>query len=72
MLPTLAVGWQTSGLRGREAGCFRKVAGMSIVAVGGPRLWETVDVDNLRSIENCLVVVWMLAFSCAAIPPWRP
>ena len=32
MLSTLAVGWQASELRGKEAGCFRKVAGVSIVA----------------------------------------
>ena len=31
MLLTLAVGWQTSALRGKEAGRFRKVAGVSIV-----------------------------------------
>ena len=37
MLPTLVVGWRASELRGEEAGCFRKVAGMSIIAVGGPR-----------------------------------
>ena len=33
----LAVGWQASALRGEEAGRFRKVAGVSIVDVGGPR-----------------------------------
>ena len=37
MLPTLAVGWRASELRGEEAGRFRKVAGVSIVAAGGPR-----------------------------------
>ena len=35
MLPTLVVGWRASVLRGEEAGCFRKVAGVSIVAAGG-------------------------------------
>ena len=39
MLPTLAVGWRASALRGEEAGHFREVAGMSIVAVGAPRSW---------------------------------
>ena len=39
MLPTLAVGWRASALRGEEAGRFREVAGVSIVATGGPRLW---------------------------------
>ena len=38
MLPTLAVGWRVSELRGKEAGHFREVAGVSIAAVGGPRL----------------------------------
>ena len=37
MLPTLAVGWQASVLRGEEAGRFGEVAGMSIAAAGGPR-----------------------------------
>jgi len=36
MLPTLAVGWRASALRGEEAGHFREVAGMSIVDAGGP------------------------------------
>ena len=36
MLPTLAIGWQGSALRDEEAGCFHKVAGMSIVAAGSP------------------------------------
>ena len=36
MLLTLVVGWRASVLRGEEAGCFRKVAGVSIVAAGGP------------------------------------
>ena len=35
MLLTLAVGWQSSALRGKEAGRFCKVADMSIIAVGG-------------------------------------
>ena len=39
MLPTLAVGWRASALRGEEAGRFREVTGVSIVAAGG--------VDNL-------------------------
>ena len=38
MLPTLAGGWQASALRGEEAGRFREVAGVSIVAAGGPSL----------------------------------
>ena len=37
MLPTLVVGWRASALRGEEAGHFRKVAGVSVVAAGGPR-----------------------------------
>ena len=37
MLPTIAVGWRASALRGEEAGRFREVAGLSIVAAGGPR-----------------------------------
>ena len=36
MLPTLAVGWRASALRGKETGHFREVAGVSIVAAGGP------------------------------------
>ena len=36
MLPTLAGGWRASALRGKEAGRFREVAGVSIVAAGGP------------------------------------
>ena len=37
MLPKLAVSWRASKLRGEEAGRFREVAGVSIVAAGGPR-----------------------------------
>ena len=37
MIPTLAVRWRASVLRGKEEGRFRKVAGVSIVAAGGPR-----------------------------------
>ena len=32
MLPLRAVGWRASALRAEEAGRFRKVAGVSIVA----------------------------------------
>ena len=34
--PDASVGWWASALRGEKAGCFRKVAGVSIVDVGGP------------------------------------
>ena len=34
MLPTLAVGWRASELRGEEAARIREVAGVS---AGGPR-----------------------------------
>ena len=37
MLLTLAVGWRASALRGEEVGRFCEVAGVSIVAAGGPR-----------------------------------
>ena len=37
MLPMLVVGWRGSLLRDEEAGCFCEVAGVSIVAAGGPR-----------------------------------
>ena len=36
MLPTLAVRWRASELRGEEEGRFHEVAGVSIVAAGGP------------------------------------
>ena len=38
MLSILAVGWQTSAVRGKEAGCFCDVAGVSIIVAGGPHL----------------------------------
>ena len=41
-LPTLAGGWRASALQGEEAGRFRKVAGVSIVAAGGPRSRSTL------------------------------
>ena len=34
MLPTLAVGWRASALRGEKAGHFHEVAGVSIVGAG--------------------------------------
>ena len=37
MLLTLAVDWRVSVVKGEEAGRFREVAGVSIVAAGGPR-----------------------------------
>ena len=37
MLPKLAVSWQVSKLRSEEAGCFREVAGVSIIAAGDLR-----------------------------------
>ena len=37
MPPTLAIGLRASTLRGEEAGRFREVAGVFIVAAGGPR-----------------------------------
>ena len=39
MLPKLVVSWRASKLRGEEAGRFREVAGVSIVAAAGPRSW---------------------------------
>ena len=36
ILPTLVAGWRASALRGKEAGRFRELAGVSIVAAGGP------------------------------------
>ena len=46
MLPTLAVDWRASAVRGEEAGRFREVAGISIVAAGSPR--SAVDTLNCR------------------------
>ena len=47
MLLMLVVDWQVSAVRGEEVGCFRNVAGVSIVAVGGPRfVVETLVVDS--------------------------
>ena len=34
MLPMLVVGWRASALRGKEAGHFLEVAGVSIIAAG--------------------------------------
>ena len=39
MLLMLVVGLRASPLRTEKAGRFHEVAGMSIVAVGGPRSW---------------------------------
>ena len=38
MLPMLVVGWRASALRREEAGRLPEVAGLSIVAAGGPCL----------------------------------
>ena len=45
MLPTLAVDCRASVVRGKEAGHFCEVAGVSIVAVGHPQL-TLLTVDN--------------------------
>ena len=36
MLPTLAISWQASAVRGKEAGRFCEVVGVSIIAAGSP------------------------------------
>ena len=41
MLPTLAVGWQASVVRGEEVGHFRKVASVSIIAASESPAFET-------------------------------
>ena len=47
MLPMLAVGCQASVVRGKEAGCFREVLGMSIVVARGSRsVTDTLTVDS--------------------------
>ena len=47
MLPTLVVGCQASAVRGKKAGRFREVLGMSIVVAGGPRfMTDTLNVDS--------------------------
>ena len=49
MLPTLAVDWQASTVRDKEAGRFHKVAGVSIVATGRR---STVDTFNHRQLSR--------------------
>jgi len=49
VLPSIAVGWQTSAVRDEEADHYCEVAGMSIVTTGGPRfvlLIDTLAVDS--------------------------
>ena len=47
MLPTLAIGWPATAVRDGEAGCFRKVAGVSIVVAGDPHsVIDTSTVDS--------------------------
>ena len=48
MLPTLAGGWRASALRGEEAGRFREVAGVSIVAAGDSLCSPTGDSEDRR------------------------
>ena len=65
MLPTLAVDWRASELRGEEVGCFprsswrvHRCCGRSAFAVDN----LTVDTRvTFQSIEKHLVVLWMLA-----------
>ena len=70
MLPTLAVGWRASLLRGEEAGCFREVAGVSIVAAGSqfnsrqPGGLNKLEIDLSGSVDAGFVIL-----SCATILP---
>ena len=57
MLPILVVGWQAFALSGEEAGRFREVVGVSSLL----RAVRVRGTQNLRSIEKCLAVLWMLA-----------
>lgn len=43
VLPSIAVGWQTSAVRDEEADHYCEVAGMSIVTTGGPRFVLLID-----------------------------
>ena len=45
MFPMLVVEWQASVVRGKEAGRFCEVAGVSIITAGSPQL-------TLLTIEN--------------------
>ena len=73
MLPTLVVGWRASALRGEEAGCFREVACMSIVAAGGqfnsrqPSGLNKLAIELSGSVDAGFVIL-----SCADILPRRP
>ena len=52
MLPTLAVSWRASALRGEKAGCFHEVAGVSIVDTGCLHLrLDTLTVDRVALIK---------------------
>ena len=46
MLPMVAVGWQASVLRGKEAGHFREVAGVSVVVSSPHAKIDTSTVDS--------------------------
>ena len=60
MLPTVAVGWRASALRGEEAGRFYKVAGVSIVAAGG-RGWGGAYARIKIPLQDCaLKMQWGL------------
>ena len=53
MLPTLAVGWWTSALKGEEAGHFCKVAGVSIVDAGGPCSSDILSAISANHFTIC-------------------
>ena len=65
MLLMLVVGWRAFALGGEEAGRFREVVGVSsllqAVRVRGRQFNSRQPSGNLRSIEKCLAVLWMLA-----------
>ena len=50
----LVVSWQASALRGKEAECFHKVAGMSIIAAGSLR--SIVDTSNCRHPSGLILL----------------
>ena len=57
MLPTLAVGWQTSVVGGEKAECFCKIAGMSFVATGSPVV-DTVNCRQPMGLHKLLISVF--------------
>ena len=63
----LAVGWQASAVKDEDAGCFRKVAGVSIVVAGSPRSVSR-QLNGFKKKSHTCLLSWSKRTVQGAVP----